>query len=280
MPAKLLVAADPRGAAALARLGPEFDFFDVVIDQPEQLAAAGDVAIVFKELLADLSQRGQPAIVRRLERLIGRRLTAAEREALVGGLSPDVINAFAAQWFDATPAAAHAAADRNSQRERVAAGGWARDDQSFSLRRHGIGHADPWMRAWLDVMAEAASGPHAVVAEPLLETALKPTAVGQCGSCHTVRRGEDGRPAIQWRPLQPDDKSPGLTHFAHGPHLIQSQLSDCTSCHTIAAEPDGSAPSAVAADFAPLTKAACVECHTRAAAGDGCTQCHDYHGGR
>jgi hypothetical protein len=282
MPAKMLVAADPRGAAALAKLGPEFDFFDVDIDDPEQLAAAADVMLVFKELLADLSERGQPAIVRRLERLLGRRLEPAEREALVGGLSPDFIDALAARWFaaaDSTPATE----DRDAQLQRVSAGGWIRDDLSFSLRRHGIGHADPWMRAWLDALAEAASGPHAVVAESLLGSALKPTAVGLCGSCHTLRRRAAGKFAIQWHAQRADEDAPQLTHFSHGPHLTDAQLSDCTSCHRVAAQPGAGNAAAVtptfsAADFAPLAKAACVECHTSAAAGDGCTQCHQYHG--
>jgi hypothetical protein len=282
MPAKLLVAADPRGAAALAKLGAEFDFFDVDVDDPEQLAAAADVVFVFKELLADVSQRGQQAIVRRLERLMGRRLAPAEREALVGGLSPDVIDAFAGRWFAATPPAAPTGEDRQAQRERVAAGGWVRDDLSFSLRRHGIGHADPWMRAWLEAIAEAAGGPHAVVAEPLLEAALKPTAVGQCGSCHTLRRDAAGKYAIQWYALRTDDEPRRLTRFAHGPHLTDARLSDCQSCHSIAAQAAAADPAAVTptfsdADFAPLAKAACVQCHTAAVAGDSCTQCHQYH---
>jgi hypothetical protein len=281
MPAKLLVAADPRGAAALAELGPEFDFFDVDVNDPDQLAAAAAAIVVFRELLADLSQRGQPAVVRRLERLMGRRLAPTEREALVGGLSPDVIDAFAARWF-AAAAAAPAGEDRDAQRQRVNAGGWIRDDLSFSLRRHGIGHADPWIRAWLDVLAEAASGPHAVVAESLLEIALKPTAVGQCGSCHTLRRDSAGKFAIQWHALRINDEPPHLTRFAHGPHLTDARLSDCKACHEIAAQPAGSNPAAVTptlsdADFAPLAKAACVQCHTASAAGDSCTQCHQYH---
>ena len=284
IPAKLLVAADPRGAAALAKLGSEFDFFDVDIDDPEQLAAAADVTVVFKELLADLSDRGQPAIVRRLERLLGRRLALAERESLVGGLSPDVIDAFAAQWFAAAAPIATESEDREMQRQRVSAGGWIRDDVSFSLRRHGIGHADPWMRAWLDALAEAASGPHAVVAEALLESALKPTAVGQCGSCHTLRRDAAEKFTIQWRALRADDKSRHLTRFAHGPHLTDARLSDCKNCHEVAAQPAAENAAAVTptfsdGDFAPLAKAACAQCHTAAAAGDSCTQCHHYHSG-
>ena len=58
----------------------------------------------------------------------------------------------------------------------------------MSLCFRPAGHADPWLRTWLDLLAVAATGPHSDVAEPLFRAAIRPTAPGQCGSCHSVER--------------------------------------------------------------------------------------------
>jgi hypothetical protein len=130
------------------------------------------------------------------------------------------------------------------------------------------------MRAWLDAYAEAATGPHGKIVEPLLNTALKPTAPGQCGSCHTLRKEPNGGLAIQWRAADTARARDGLTHFAHGPHLTDAKLRDCTACHSVT---EGTASNAAAQDFALLQKAMCAQCHIDAAAGASCTQCHAYH---
>jgi cytochrome c554/c'-like protein len=115
----------------------------------------------------------------------------------------------------------------------------------------------------------------------MLRAALKPTAPGQCGSCHSVERDAFGRLAIQWRPFDSQQERRGLTHFNHGPHILLPNTGDCTSCHRTAAHAEasyaGDDPQKFIADFEPMTKASCAACHTPHAAGDGCAQCHSYH---
>jgi hypothetical protein len=164
-----------------------------------------------------------------------------------------------------------------------AGGSWMHDDRTLSLRYLPAGHADPWMCAWLDVAAEMANGPYGSFAEPLLRAAMKPTAAGQCGSCHSIERNAAAELAIQWRPFDPATAPRRLTQFDHGPHVIQSQMSGCASCHRIkhgesTAGYIGDDPHEFVSGFEPMSKAACVRCHTAGAAGDGCTQCHSYHG--
>jgi hypothetical protein len=303
-PAKLLTAADPRGAAALAKLGPQFDLIDVDPDNAAQTAAAGDAAAALAQLIGDLADKGQATIGERLETVLGRKLTAAELEALAAKLSPDVVRGYRDQWFKPAGAedasAKDLAEDRAAQRARVSSSGWLRDDASLSLRYLAAGHADPWLRAWLDVLAEAASSPRpgiAALGQPLLESAMKPTAPGQCGSCHRAERDAAGRWTIHWRALAAELKQRTFTRFDHGPHVtaIRSdnrlpeggqadsapqtpqnepfRNSDCTSCHQVPARAESDI-----ADFAPLAKASCAECHTPRAAGDSCVQCHQYHG--
>jgi hypothetical protein len=279
-PAKLLMSAQPQAAAALEKLGSTFDFYDVNPEDEAQLTAAAVIAHELRSLIDDLAARGQSALVERMAVVVDRALTSAEVEALAGKLSHDFARRFRETYF--AEGAADASAD-TPQEARLPGGGWIRDDATLSLRYQPTGHADPWLRAWLDVLAAAATGPRAEIAEPLLREALRPTALGQCGSCHSVERDAAGGLAIQWRPRQPASEYPGLTHFSHASHTLQTKLRDCTACHAIAAH--AAAPYATddprqfVADFAPLSKSSCVKCHTPNAAGDSCTQCHRYHGG-
>jgi hypothetical protein len=158
---------------------------------------------------------------------------------------------------------------------------------TLSLRYQPIGHADPSLRAWLDVLAEAASSRKAetaALAEPLLTAALKPMAAGQCGSCHSAKRDQSGRLTIQWDAPSSTAESPGFTRFSHTPHLLQPSLSDCASCHRAQAGASSNVaadegPHTLQSEFAAITKASCAQCHTPHAAGDSCTQCHKYHAG-
>jgi hypothetical protein len=244
--AQVLVSAKPQAAEALGMLGTEYDFFDVDVQNRPQTEAALIIALELKALADDVAARGDAAIGERLGSVLGREQSPAELQA-VGRLEPV-------------------------------------DNGSSSLQLKPTGHADAALRAWLDVLAELASGPQADAAEPLLRAALKPTAPGQCGSCHSVERNAAGRLAIQWHAAAANNDALGLTHFAHGAHTLQSQLRDCTACHRVSATPSSASayasddPHQFVAQFEPMTKASCVACHTAGAAGDHCTQCHRYHG--
>jgi predicted CXXCH cytochrome family protein len=277
MPARLLIAADPRAAAALAKLGPECDFFDVDPANADQLAAAAQVVAALKALAADLASDGDAALAERLQTVARHEVTPAQREALYSQLPVDSAARFNA-LAHGTPSASGAAAPATPL-----PAGWQLNHQNLSLRYQPAGHDDPWLRAWLDLLADAASGPQAALAEPLLRSALKPTAPGQCGSCHRAEKDAAGRFAVQWRALAPNNQPTSITHFSHAPHIPQSSLRDCTACHQVASPATTSAATAAsaapptAADFTPLLKSTCAACHAPTAAGNNCTQCHRYH---
>lgn len=243
--AQVLVSAKPQAAEALAKLGTEFDFFDVDVENRAQTDAAVAVAQELKVLVDDVTARGNAAIGERLSVVLGRELTPGVLQVL-GRLVPG-------------------------------------DHAARSLQLEPTSHADPTLRAWLDVLAELSSGPHAGAVEPLLRAAFHPTAPGQCGSCHSVERNAAGRLAIQWHAATANNDALGLTHFAHGAHTLQSQLRDCTACHRVSTTAVSTSayasddPRQLVAQFEPMTKASCVACHAAGAAGDRCTQCHRYH---
>jgi hypothetical protein len=279
----LLLASDENTAAALTSLGPQFDYFNLDVESTEQLAEGAALARALKTLIDDLAARGPAAVAERLERVMGRPADETSVAVISTGL-PAAAIAFRDRWF-ATSNSAGGSGD--SGQGGVTPLGWQIDEANLSLRHEANGHADPWLRAWLDVLASAATGPRAAIAEPLLKEAMRPTAAGQCGSCHTVERTPAGALTIQWRAATAANQATGLnslTRFTHSPHLVQSQLRDCKSCHAIvgAATPDEAPmtfdPHRFVADFAPMIKAECAACHTATAAGDRCTQCHRYHG--
>jgi hypothetical protein len=277
-PMMLLLAADPHLADVIAALGPRLDLYDVDSEDQKQLAAVADLVESIKSLVAELGETGATTIEHRLELLLGRELSRREIVALSRRLSVEQLAAYNDQHLGPTGNSA----GNTSAGQANWAGPWVNDNRTLSLKHLPAGHADPWMRAWLDVTAEAASGPYASIAEPLLRAAMKPTAAGQCGSCHSVERDEAGKLAIQWRPFDPLTSPKELTGFDHGPHLRLPQMQDCASCHRLRSDAAAASyasddPFEFVSQFEPISKAACVTCHTARAAGDGCTQCHFYH---
>lgn len=297
---KLLISVDPRAANAFSVLGSDFDFFDVDPEDPEQLQAAANIVWATKRLLNDLSVQGQSAIRQRIESLLARKITSEEFSMLTSRLSPENFAIMTQVWLtklsseldgsdggsSQPPVNQVPAQDRQATRERVAAGGWFSDEMTLSIRYRPTGHADPWVTAWIDVMTEATTGEHATIAKPLLKQMMAPTAAGQCGSCHSLDRLDDGRCVVQWYAKRVDDDPIAFTKFSHSPHLTQAQLADCQACHQInplakvMASYAGTNATNFENGFQPLTKQDCAECHTPKAAGDSCLQCHQYHVGK
>jgi hypothetical protein len=280
--AKVLMQADAAGAAALGVLGPDFDLYDVDIDDPTQLRAAVQTAESIRAIVNELADQGQPALAARLKTVLGRELTAEELSALAGRLSAERIGEFRDQALLGKPSPTPTASGGSRPKQPPAPGEWSHDATTLTLRYQPTGHADPWLRAWLDVLAEGASGKQAKLFEPLLAQAMKPTAPGLCGSCHSIDR-VDGRLAIQWELHDPTREPRSFTRFNHAPHIVLPKAGDCASCHQFAVGADFMAsyaerdPHRFTSGFAPMSKAACAACHTPAAAGDSCTQCHRYH---
>jgi hypothetical protein len=275
--AKLLLLSDDETAKALEKLGIDFDFFDVDASDSEQLAAVAKILATFLEFTKELSDQGHNAIEDRLIKVIGRELTSAELAAAIAHLSPENMAAPNLIWL-----ANNKANTTDKAGATVTAGGWLRDDETYSLRYLPAGHDDLFMAAWLNILATATHGPQAKLAETLLISMMSPTAPGMCGSCHSVDRAPKGGLVINWWANQGEDNQ-DFTVFSHNPHVLQTQLTDCAECHRFAESVDVMAtyaqtnPREFASGFHALTKQDCATCHKQGAAGDSCTQCHRYH---
>lgn len=290
-PMKMLLAADPAAAKAMATLGPDFEFIDVDPGDVEQLQAVADLAVGIRKLFAELSQSGPQAIRARVQASLGRSITNSQLDALTAGLSVDTLRPAVAAWFPNVDAGKNAwpSGQVSDQQETAStlsfapAGSWVRNDATYSINYHLTGHADPVLTEWLALFVDT-PGVH----ERPLELALfremsKPTAPGLCVSCHSVeQRGPHGL-VINWRADDPQESPRTFTRFSHAPHLTLPELANCTACHAIDTAANTTAsytdldPHRFVSDFRPLSKRECAACHTATAAGDSCQSCHRYH---
>ncbi|MGV3484167.1 MAG: cytochrome c3 family protein [Planctomycetaceae bacterium] len=162
-------------------------------------------------------------------------------------------------------------------------GGWYVDDSRMAISYRGHGHADPVIRAAIELAVGLPAE------SSIRKDLLVSTPVAACIRCHP---GADTMGAIAWRPAANDgDVEDQFTAFSHKPHMNLPVMTDCKHCHAIsgevAAASDSMAMTSVSLmqrssfdpphDFLPITREACASCHTQAAAGDACIQCHRYH---
>ena len=295
---KFLLMAEPETLIALETLGSDFDFFDVDPDDEEQLRAASIVVVATKRLLYQIIQNGQSEIGTRVNVVLGRNVLPHELTALAAHLPPETMAVVLEQWLTNLPAEFSNEEDQLTQKEPtlseneptreysqklVSSGGWFRDDLSLAIRYQPSGHDDPWLATWIDVIAEATGRPQGKTVEPLLKQLMKPTAVGQCGSCHSLDRQPDGRLLVHWYAKQAAHPTAEFTKFSHRPHLLQTELADCKYCHQANSEAKVMesytefSPQNFVQGFRAITKSQCTDCHHSQSAGQSCSQCHNYH---
>lgn len=267
---RLLLAERETLENARATLGPSLDFYDVEYDNPEHLQAAGEVIEEIRRLFDDLGREGYRTIDRRVERLTGTTADAETTRTLLANLSAETIAAVRQGWLAGKSAGADPAPAQTA---------WQMDDPTTTLSYVSTGHADSLLRAWIELAVAGANGPYWERVEPLLMELTEPTAAGLCATCHQVSQNDHGQWHVAWQFASERGSSSTFTRFSHGPHLLQPQLANCTSCHVIAEEASRDiAPGT--AEFLPITREGCANCHTPHGAGDRCVDCHRYHVGR
>src|SRR5262249_49139160 len=122
----------------------------------------------------------------------------------------------------------------------VMRGGWYRSDLEFGIFYRPAGHADAFLRSWLDLIVPAP------VARDLFTTLSDTKAPGLCTKCHSI----DTRPAprLNWLPYQPEPFDHTFTRFSHVAHFSLLDDRGCQTCHPL----DNAAPShSYAAAFGP-----------------------------
>ena len=161
-------------------------------------------------------------------------------------------------------------------------GGWYR--QEFSVLYHPTGHADPFLKAWLDYTASTFGTPGQAAAESVFRQLVDKDAQGQCVKCHSIEKGPDNRLSIMWNPKKSGGAGGGFTRFVHEPHLSMATEKSCQTCHQLDSKAKyqkafgvNRDPHRFASNFKSISQDVCGTCHKKAEAGESCVQCHNYH---
>jgi hypothetical protein len=160
-------------------------------------------------------------------------------------------------------------------------GGWYADDSRIAISYRGHGHADPVIRAAIEL---AVGLP---VENSIRRDLLASGPAVACLQCHQGIRdkGIGSHGTVTWRPTAGVAQSKSrFTKFSHQPHNNIPLLTDCKHCHRVAEEgASGSSMElttvrhSMVHDFSPMTRQTCIGCHIPQAAGDACITCHRYH---
>lgn len=168
------------------------------------------------------------------------------------------------------------------------ASGWYRDDKKLQISYQATGHADPCLKSWIELAARIPTLDKRPELEPVMTKILSATGIGQCQSCHTVDRrlaepiSNDGL-AVNWMAEYRDPARQGFTKFSHAPHLVHSELKDCSNCHQLDPNRTNSHSFAsfdsqeVISNFRPIVKSDCLQCHQQGRTNSSCMTCHHYH---
>jgi predicted CXXCH cytochrome family protein len=145
--------------------------------------------------------------------------------------------------------------------EHVAHGGWYLDSEILSLNYMPLGHADPVLTAWTQLVAlfqdhRSRSESHPAIDDALQIGSLVP---GSCTECHllaghvsatvTESAARLGDRTI-WQSLRKPESLSLFTKFDHTPHLSLPTVSDCAYCHQL----QSAAPSETVAGYAQSTE--------------------------
>ena len=164
----------------------------------------------------------------------------------------------------------------------ASAGGWYQEE--FVLRYRPSGHADGFLKSWIEQAAVAQVG-GTLFGERLFELVADAKAPGACMKCHSIELEGNSAPQVRWWAKQPTPHLRGFTRFSHAPHFSVLDEEGCLTCHVLDTDADymeafaDHDPLTFESNFESLDKSQCSECHVPQEAGDSCVMCHNYHVG-
>ncbi|PPR21447.1 MAG: hypothetical protein CFH40_01604 [Alphaproteobacteria bacterium MarineAlpha10_Bin3] len=188
---------------------------------------------------------------------------------LFAGLSSDILRRAGCAW----------AANQENEPSASDAGGWFADE--LSLRYRPLRHADPVVKAWVQLAAAGGAGEG--LRDELFSRAKGP---GACVKCHSVNapKGQTAPLRIAWK--FGAQSSQRHLRYSHAPHLSLLGLGNsCETCHKVdqTAAYDAAFKHFDALDFASNFKSidqkTCTTCHAEQQVRQNCTLCHQYHNG-
>ncbi len=305
---ELLLSRDTNAAGAWQKLAG-LDLLDLADAKDDELQATAQWGWAVKELFFDLVTRGQTALRERLQSVLPRPISNPQQAALAAQLPVDALLAAQQEWFanlltevplhrsggqpaggvTAKPDAAKSfepPAKTVAPEAWVAGGGWYRSKEDYTLRYRPAGHADAFLRGWLDLTGGVGASSGQTAATNIFKALSSPQGPGLCAKCHSIDAQSEGAWQMNWFPARPLPGDHPFTRFSHAAHFSLLDQKGCLTCHTL--DPKANyqksfennfQPAVFTGNFRPMPKSVCASCHTARAAGDSCLKCHNYHVG-
>ncbi len=151
--------------------------------------------------------------------------------------------------------------------------GWSVHPKDGTVVYQPTGHADPFMRAYLDAAVAVTAQPAKMLPTALHDAIRDRARSSECLRCHAVDQG-DGMASVNWTSAGRDFDAIGFSNFVHGPHVDLLSQKGCDHCHAIAKD---EASGKQARGLMPHHKAVCAECHNPGQINADCVTCHRYH---
>ena len=208
---------------------------------PDEKKSSGDESLLGGEDLSAAPSPAKPAPASGGDLLAGGEedLTSATPTPAPSGEGEDLTSGDLLQGAPApTPPASptpEPTPEAKPAEEWVAAGGWYRPSQSFTLYYRPRGHADPFLVAWLNAAARSQNEMPERARQTPFQRMADPQSPGLCLKCHTVEKN-DGVLAVNWMPAQPNENSRPFTTFSHTTHFSIVGTAGCQACHALNAE--------------------------------------------
>lgn len=299
---KVLLLSEPTFTEDMTVLADYDDFTDLSDASEEELAAVSRIIWAIKGLMVDLASGGQETLISRLQAAIGPTLQAKDFAPLIGEIPVEVISSALKKWMPQAASEVHShktgrplphtaetepdeEMDLDAQREKwVKVGGWYRQDLDYIVRYRPIGHADNFLRGWLDFGSRYQSKADLAPVGEIFANLSNRKAIGFCMKCHSMDSEPNQGVRINWRTKREAPPGHQFTVFAHTPHFSLLHDKECLACHILNAKADVMAsftntnPLTFSSSFQPIQKTVCANCHTPSGDGDQCITCHRYHG--
>ncbi len=265
-----------------------------------------------KRAILELSAGDADALVERLARVFGGTVADPEIAALTEQLNGSrfTLQAYQQRWLrdvaaDLEGRQVEPATDEGPDWDvPSSAAGWQIDAGDVAVTYRPTGHADAFLKAWIDALVRYGA-PGAAKGEDdyrghLRELAFEGTTRGgflrtACLRCHSI---DEQAAEVDWNAAGRSAGSIGYGRFRHASHLHPPLGADgCSGCHQFTEPPAAEAiaeavveadagaeaePEAPDAALGMLRhrKESCAGCHTSSGAGDSCLTCHQYHRSR
>lgn len=168
--------------------------------------------------------------------------------------------------------------------DRMAHGGWYLDEADFTIRYRPKGHADVFLRTWIDFAVNEA-GKESIKGKLFASLTNSDSAPGQCMECHTADQVGD-RTLVNWHGEGKGKAGVDFHRFSHVDHFSLLSKDGCFTCHERDTKSEyqehmtGFDYTKYNSNFKPIAKDVCSKCHNSKKVKSDCLTCHNYHAER